>query len=360
MAVNTNILEWAKKINKQFETEIIQIGVDEKPYELIPFSSLRLNYSSYGGVPRGRFVEFYGEESSGKSTLTLDLIANAQRMYPDEYVMYIDVEGTYDAKWAKYMGVDSSKVILLSCVGQYAEKIFDDTLDGLKCGGISLAVLDSIGAMFSKQTSEKSIEDRTYGGIAMALTTFVNQATPVIKRNNICFVGINQVRDNIGNMYNPITTPGGRAWKFACSQRYFCRKGKFLDEKGNEQGNSFENPAGHIIEVKLIKSKTCPSDRRISKCSLYYRDGIRQDIDLLDLAVKFEVIDKGGAWYSYNDKEFRWQGQTKVLEELNSNKKLFNEIKNKVEALLQNQGDSLIAKIEGDDEIEIPIEEEIE
>lgn len=333
---NANLMDWMKKVNKQYGSEIVQLGTEEKDLDLIPFSSLRLNYMSYGGVPRARISEFYGEESSGKSTLCLDLMANFQKLWPEEYILYIDVEGTYDAKWASHMGVNQDTVVVLSCIGQYAEEIFDQVKEAMETGAFGLMILDSIGAMFSKQASEKSFEEKTYGGIAMALTQFVNQCVPIIKRNNIAFIGINQVRENIGNMYNPITTPGGRAWKFACSQRYMTRKGKFLDEKGNEISSSSENPQGHLIEVKLVKSKTCPSDRRVSKCSLFYRNGIRQDLDLLDLALKFEVIHKGGAWFNatIDGHDYKWQGQAKVLEELNNNGVLFESVKQKVNSLL--------------------------
>lgn len=333
---NTNLMDWMKKVNKQYGSEIVQLGTEEKDLDLIPFSSLRLNYMSYGGVPRGRITEFYGEESSGKSTLCLDIMANFQKLWPEEYILYIDIEGTYDAKWASHMGVKQETVVVLSCIGQYAEEIFDQVKEAMETGAFGLMILDSIGAMFSKQASEKSFEEKTYGGIAMPLTQFVNQCTPIIKRNNIAFIGINQVRENIGNMYNPITTPGGRAWKFACSQRYMTRKGKFLDEKGNEISSSSENPQGHLIEVKLVKSKTCPSDRRVSKCSLFYRNGIRTDLDLLDLAIKFNVIHKGGAWFdaNINGKDYKWQGQAKVLDTLNSDVELFETLKNKVNSLL--------------------------
>ena len=348
MDKNANLIDWMKKVNKQYGSEIVQIGVEEKKLELIPFSSLRLNYMSYGGVPRGRATEIYGEESSGKSTLCLDLMANFQKLWPEEYILYVDVEGTYDATWAAHMGVDSSRIVVLNCVGQYAEQIFDQIIDAMETGAFGLIVLDSIGAMFSKQAGEKLIEEKTYGGIALPMTTFVNRATPIIKRNNIAFIGINQVRQNIGNMYNPISTPGGNAWKFMCSQRYMTRKGKFLDEKGNEISGNSENPIGHLIEVKLIKSKTCPSDRRIAKCSLSYRNGIRQDLDLLDLALKFNVIHKGGAWFDANidGRDYKWQGQAKVLETLNSDKELFESIKNKVNSLLVEN-----PEIDGDEEI---------
>ena len=333
---NSKLLEWMKKVNKQYGSEIVQIGVEEKDLDLIPFSSPRLNYLSYGGVPRGRITEFYGEESSGKSTLCLDLMANFQKKWPDEYILYIDIEGTYDTRWASNMGVKSDSVVILNCLGQYAEEVFDQVKEAMETGAFGLMILDSIGAMYSKQASEKSFEDKTYGGIALSLTQFVNQSVPIIKRNNIAFIGINQIRENIGNMYNPISTPGGKAWKFACSQRYMCRKGKFLDDKGNEISSSSENPQGHLIEVKLIKSKTCPSDRRISKCSLFYRTGIRQDIDLLDLAIKFDIIHKGGAWFNatINGNDYKWQGQSKVLEALNTNELLFNSIKNDVNKML--------------------------
>ena len=333
---NSKLLDWMKKVNKTYGSEIVELNVTEKDLDLIPFTSPRLNYMSYGGVPRGRITEFYGEESSGKSTLCLDLMANFQKKWPDEYILYIDIEGTYDAKWASNMGVKPDTVVILNCLGQYAEEVFDQVKEAMETGAFGLMILDSIGAMYSKQASEKSFEDKTYGGIALSLTQFVNQSVPIIKRNNIAFIGINQIRENIGNMYNPISTPGGKAWKFACSQRYMCRKGKFLDDKGNEISSSSENPQGHLIEVKLIKSKTCPSDRRISKCSLFYRTGIRQDIDLLDLAVKFDVIHKAGAWFNatINGNDYKWQGQIKVLEAINSNKELFENIKIKVMNLL--------------------------
>ena len=234
------------------------------------------------------------------------------------------------------MGVKPDTVVILNCLGQYAEEVFDQVKEAMETGAFGLMILYSIGAMYSKQASEKSFEDKTYGGIALSLTQFVNQSVPIIKRNNIAFIGINQIRENIGNMYNPISTPGGKAWKFACSQRYMCRKGKFLDDKGNEISSSSENPQGHLIEVKLIKSKTCPSDRRIGKCSLFYRTGIRQDIDLLDLAIKFDIIHKGGAWFNatINGNDYKWQGQSKVLEALNTNELLFNSIKDNVNKML--------------------------
>lgn len=333
---NSKLLDWMKKVNKTYGSEIVELNVAEKDLDLIPFTSPRLNYMSYGGVPRGRITEFYGEESSGKSTLCLDLMANFQKKWPDEYILYIDIEGTYDAKWASNMGVKPDTVVILNCLGQYAEEVFDQVKEAMETGAFGLMILDSIGAMYSKQASEKSFEEKTYGGIALSLTQFVNQCVPIIKRNNIAFVGINQIRENIGNMYNPISTPGGKAWKFACSQRYMCRKGKFLDEKGNEISSGSENPQGHLIEVKLIKSKTCPSDRRISKCSLFYRTGIRQDIDLLDLAIKFDVIHKAGAWFNatINGNDYKWQGQIKVLEALNTNESLFNSVKEMVNNLL--------------------------
>lgn len=326
------LFDWMKKVNKNYGSDIVKLAGEKFDLELIPFTSSRLNYMSYGGVPRGRATEFYGDESSGKSTLCLDLVVNFQKKYPDEYVLYVDVEGTCDDPWCKKLGINFERFVKLECVGQYAEQIFDQIKDAMELGIFGLIILDSIGAMFSKQQSEKSFEDKTYGGIALAMTNFVNQATPIVKRNNIAFVGINQTRENIGNMYNPISTPGGKAWKFWCSQRYACKKGRFLDEKGNEISSSSENPAGHQIEIKLIKSKTCPSDRRISRCSLFYRFGIRQDIDLLDLAIKFDIIHKGGAWFNY--KEFKWNGQSRVLQALNEDKNLFDEIKAQVDKML--------------------------
>jgi len=335
--INNDLSDWMKKVNKSFGMDVIQLGIKEEPLELIPFSSLRLTYLSYGGVPRGRMIEVYGEESSGKSTLCLDLMFNFQKLYPNELILYADVEGTYDAVWASNMGVDSSKVVYLNCVGQYAEQIFDTIKSAMETGQIGMVIVDSIGAMYSKQASEKSFEERTYGGIALPMTAFVNQSIPIVNRHKICFIGINQIRANIGNMYQPITTPGGKAWQFAVSQRYMTRKGRFLDKNGNELTGGAENPAGHLIEVKLIKSKTCASDRRVGKCSLYYLTGIQVDADLLALALKFKIIQLKGAFHKYKDntgKEYSIQGKSKMLKELNSNKLLWDELSEKVNKLL--------------------------
>ena len=292
-----------KQINRQYKTTLISEGMPDYDVQKIPFSSPRLNYMLYGGIPQGRLVEFAGGEGSGKTSSALDLVANAQKMFPDKKVLYIDCERTLDVQWAKLLGVNVDDLILFSPETETAEQIFEVALKFMDSGEISLVVLDSLGVMVSAQAYEKTIEEKTYGGISMALTLFSRKAVPVCARNNCTLIGINQMRDDMNSMYGGETTTGGKAWRHNCSVRLMFRKGEFIDEKGNSLTRGCENPQGNLVQCSILKSKVCRSDRKTGFYTLRYLEGIDYISDTIDVAIKLGYIIQSGAWYSLIDKE---------------------------------------------------------
>lgn len=313
-----------KDLNKKMKVGNIQLGVDFQEVQKIPFSSCRLNYMTYGGIPVGRIAEFYGADGSGKTTTAIDLAGNAQKMFPDKKVLFIDIERTFDTEWATKLGLDCDNIIYLDPDSMGAEEVFNIIIDLVDSGEISLCILDSIGAMVSTQANEKQIGERTYGGISMALTEFSKKITPILARTQTAFIGINQVRDDMNSMYGGTTTTGGRAWRHACTTRLEFRAGQFIDEKGNKLTRACENPAGNIVNVALVKSKVCRPDRKVGFYTLKYLEGIDYVSDAIDVAIKMGLVVQGGAWFSLVDIETgeilsKYQGKSKLVEYLKEN-----------------------------------------
>ena len=292
-----------KQLNKSFKVGNIQLGVEYQDIPKIPFSSPRLNYMTYGGIPVGRIAEFSGADGSGKTTTALDLSGQAQKMFPDKKVLYCDIEHTFDSNWATKLGVTTDDILLFDPDSMGAEEVFNALLKLIDTGEISLCVLDSIGAMVSMQANEKNIGEKTYGGISMSLTEFAKKVTPILARTKTTFIGINQIRDDMNSMYGGTTTTGGRAWRHACTTRLSFRKGNFVDEKGNSLSRSCENPAGNLVNVNLEKSKVCPPDRKVGFYTLNYMSGIDYISDIFDVALKCGCFVQTGAWYTLIDKE---------------------------------------------------------
>lgn len=317
--------EVIKKINKDAGSDIVGYGIPKKDYTRIPFTSPRMNYCTYGGIPTGRLIEFYGEEHGGKTTTALDIVANYQQMQLNEEhpkrVAYFDSEITLDVEWATKLGVDVDSLILLQPEEQSAEDILQDILDMMSTGEVGLVILDSIAAMVSAQAMEKTVADKTYAGISMPLTTFGNKAVMLCKRYNCTVIGINQIRDDLGAMWGgAVKTPGGRGWKHLCSVRMQFTRGAFIDEKGNEIKRSSESPAGNKVLMTMIKNKTCPSNRRGGYYTIDYANGIDYLADLLEVAIKYDLIQQHGAWFSIIDpdtgdiKADKIQGMSNVKE----------------------------------------------
>lgn len=289
--------ELCKNFNKKYKENLVQKGLSDYECERIQFTSPRLNYMTFGGIPVGKLIEFYGEEHGGKTTTALDIVANYQKLKTDKEILYADCENTLDTEWAEKLGVDIEKMTILKPTNQGAEDLFDFIIDAIETDEVGLVIIDSLGVMLSNQAMEKDIAEKTYGGIAMALTNFSKRAEGLCKRNGCTVIGINQMRDDLNNPYGGTTTTGGKAWKHNCTARFEFRRGKYIDDKGNELTSRAENPAGVLIQVAMIKNKSCPPTRRLGYYTLMYDSGIDYLTDLIELAIKANAIKKAGAWF---------------------------------------------------------------
>ena len=313
-----------KDMNKSMKGNFIQKGLPQYDYRRIPFTSPRLNYMTFGGIPIGKVVEFYGEEHGGKTTTCLDIVANFQHLDFEDVpkgVLYVDIENRLDFVWATKLGVDlnSENFYIINPDSQGAETVFEQILTLVNTGEIGLVVIDSLGAMQSDQEYEKSIEDKTYGGIAMGLTKFAKKVEMACHKYNCTVIGNNQLRADMSSPYGGMKTTGGEFWKFICSVRMEFRMGKYIDENGNDLTRQAENPAGNYVQVTMKKNSTCPPTRRTGYYTINYLTGIDYLRDLIEVAIKYGIINKSGAWFNIVDTETgevleKFQGQARLNE----------------------------------------------
>lgn len=366
----TKLSELIKGLNGEHGGTLFSTGEITYNIERIPFSSPRANYMTYGGIPLGRLVEFAGEENGGKTTTALDVVSNAQKYFQAEWeeeinrlnnsknlskqqtarlnylnergprnILWIDSENTFDDLWAQRIGVDIEALIKMSPQQEYAEEIFQMTLDLMDTGDIGLVVLDSLGVLMSKLQYEKDVEDKTYGGIAQALTRFSKEACMICTKQKCTFIGINQLRDDMNSMYGGVTTPGGRGWKHACSLRIMFRKGELFDEKYKSLPRKTESCYGNVVEMQIMKTKVCNPDRLKGTYTLVYEKGIDTITDLVDLCIAYDIIHKSGAWFTFIDPEtgelildtngetVKLQGSANVKDYLDNNVELLEKYK---------------------------------
>ena len=308
------------EMNKKLKGDIAHLGVTQYDYERIPFTSPNMNYMTFGGLPKGKMIEFYGAEHGGKTTSALDIVANFQHSDDGRKVVYADLENTLDYVWATKLGVDVDNMVVISPTNQGAETLFEYFLQMIDTGEVGLVVIDSLGVMVSNQTLEKSVEEKTYGGIAMALTNFSKKAEMLCAKNNCTLIGINQMRDNLNSTYGGAITTGGRAWRHNVAVRIEFRQGSYFDEKRADLTRGATNPVGNFVLASLTKSKTCPPTRRVAQYTLTYAGGIDYLFDLVDVATKYGWIDKSGSWYTIVDPDTgevfakSLQGMSKVYE----------------------------------------------
>lgn len=335
-----------KNINKDMKESFITRGLPQYDYKRIPFTSPRLNYMTYGGIPVGKLIEFYGEQHGGKTTTALDIVANFQQIAQDleipTGVLYVDIENGLDRVWATKLGADLERddFYMITPTGQGAETIFEQILQIMETGEIGLVIIDSLGAMTSNQAFEKSVEDKTYGGISMALTNFSKKAEMLCNKYQCTLVGINQQRADMNSPYGGMTTPGGECWRYLCTVRMEFRMGKYIDEKGNELTRQAENPAGNYVLVTMKKNRSCPPTRRTGFYTINYYTGIDYLKDLVEVAIKYGLIDKSGAWFAIIDNEtgeqiVKLQGQAKVYEYLDDENNI--DVLKKIESYIDNQ-----------------------
>ena len=300
---NDSLAEVMKKISKKYGDNVVRVGAQDLTVDgVLSLGSPSLDFCIYGGVPEGRIVEFSGPEGSGKTTNAFLAAASYQRAEvkrnPEtpRSIVFLDNEGTLDREWAAKMGYDISEdatvpTILIRPEAQSAEEIFDMALDMLKTGEVGLLIFDSIATLVPMQIADESMEKQQMGGIAKALTRFANTAIGLLRKYKATLIAINQVRENIGGYGPALSTPGGRAWKHACSMRLMFKRGAFFDEDGNELTTSAESPAGHIIDMAVLKTKTCRWDRKLGHAHLNYTRGVDIVQDTIDVALHLGFID---------------------------------------------------------------------
>ena len=356
-----------QQINKEWKEDIANRGIKRITTKKIPFTSPRLNYMLYGGLPRGRIIEFAGEENGGKTTTALDACKNAQILFQQEYeeilsnendtkrkqylesrgpkqVVYIDCENTLDEDWAIKLGVDVDSMYILKPQSQAAEDIFQMALDMIETDEVGLIVIDSLGVMLSQQAYEKDMTEKTYGGISMALTLFSKKAELLCAKYDCTVLGINQMRDDMNSMYGGKTTTGGKAWKHNCSLRLMFAKGDFIDAAGNKLNRSCDEPKGNKVMVSIVKTKVDKPDRKTGFYTLMYDYGIDEVFDLVEVAMKYGIVNKSGAWFNFcdietgeivtdeNGKEIKLQGLPNLIEFIKNDEVMLDELREQVMA----------------------------
>ena len=312
-----------KDIEKQFgKGSVMRLGdkVHEK-MDVISTGSVTLDMAlGVGGYPKGRIIEIYGPESSGKTTFALHAIAEAQKQ--GGVAAFIDAEHALDPRYAHALGVDVDNLIVSQPdTGEQALEIADQLI---KSGAIAILVVDSVAALVPKAEIDGDMGDAHVGIQARLMSQAMRKLSGAISKSNAVAIFINQIREKVGVMFgNPETTSGGRALKFYASIR--------LDIRRVEQIKQGDTAIGNLTRVKVVKNKVAPPFRQVD-VDLIYGKGISREAEILDLAVKFDIINKSGSWFSYNDEKLG-QGRENIKDYLKQNPNLCEEILDKIQAI---------------------------
>ena len=321
-------LEAAKlQIEKQFgQGAIMKLGdkADVSGIEVIPSGSIILDEAlGIGGYPKGRIIEMYGPESSGKTTLALHAIAEAQKM--GGVAAFVDAEHALDPVYAKNLGVNIDELwVSQPDTGEQALEITENLV---RSGAVDIIVVDSVAALTPEKEIEGDMGDSVMGMQARLMSQALRKLTAVIGKSNCIVVFINQIRMKIGVMFgNPETTTGGQALKFYSSVRLEIRRVETIDGKGDEDA------IGNRVRVKVVKNKVAPPFR---KCELdiYFGKGISASASLLDSAVKHGIIDKRGAWYTMGETKVG-QGKENAVQFIEQNPEIAAEVEKKIREIV--------------------------
>lgn len=286
--------------------------------ESISTGSLMLDLAlGIGGLPKGRIIEIYGTESSGKTTISLQAVAEAQKA--GGMAAFIDVEHALDPVYARKLGVDIDNLLVSQPdTGEQALEIIETLI---RSGAIDIIVLDSVAAMTTKAEIDGDMGDAHVGVQARLMSQAMRKLTAVISTTNTVAIFINQIREKIGVMYgNPETTPGGRALKFYSSVRIEVRRGEPIKDGGEIIGNR--------TKCKVVKNKVAPPFKT-AEFDILYGAGVSKMGEIVDTAVELGIIKKSGSWFSYNDMKIG-QGRDKVLDYLKTNADICAEVENKI------------------------------
>ncbi|PIE50033.1 MAG: recombinase RecA [Flavobacteriales bacterium] len=300
-------------------------GVDDS-IEVIPSGSLGLDIAlGNGGYPKGRIIEIYGPESSGKTTLTLHAIAEAQKQ--GGTAAFIDAEHAFDRYYADKLGIDVENLIISQPDnGEQALEIADNLI---RSGAIDILVIDSVAALTPKAEIEGEMGDSKMGLHARLMSQALRKLTATISRTNCTVIFINQLREKIGVMFgNPETTTGGNALKFYASVRLDIRKSGSPIKKGDEA-------IGSKVRVKVVKNKVAPPFKQ-AEFDIMYGEGISKTGEILDAAVDYGIVKKSGSWFSYGDTKLG-QGRDTVKDLIKDNPELAEELEDKVKEAIANK-----------------------
>ncbi len=309
------------QIQKQFgKGSVMRLGERGGVVDIpvIPTGCLPVDIATgIGGIPRGRIVEIFGPESSGKTTLALHMIAEAQKQ--GGIAAFVDAEHALDPVYAKKLGVNTDDLLISQ--PDYGEQALEIVDALVRSGAVDLIVIDSVAALVPKAEIEGDMGDAHVGLQARLMSQALRKLTANLNKSQTALIFINQIRMKIGVMFgNPETTTGGNALKFYSTMRLDIRKMTALKEGQDVIGNR--------TKVKVVKNKIAPPFKQ-AEFDIYYGEGISRESALIDLAVALDIIDKSGAWYSYNDERLG-QGRENVRQFLKENPELADEIEQRV------------------------------
>lgn len=327
-----------KQIDKAFgKGTVLRLGDKEiEPIDAIGTGSIGLDIAlGIGGIPRGRIIEIYGPESSGKTTLTLHLIAECQKN--GGVCAFVDAEHALDVKYAKNLGIDTDNLYISQ--PDFGEQALDIVETLARSGAVDLIIVDSVAALTPKSEIEGDMGDQHVGLQARLMSQALRKLTGVVHKMGTTVVFINQIRMKIGAMGygTPETTTGGNALKFYASVRLDVRKVATLKQS--------EESIGNRVKVKVVKNKVAPPFR-VTEFDIMFGEGISKEGEIIDYGVKLDIIDKSGAWFSYESTKLG-QGRENAKAFLKENSNIADEITAKIR---ENMGDNMISS--GDDENE--------
>ena len=330
------------QIEKQFgKGSVMKLGeYKAMNVEAIPTGALGLDIAlGIGGVPRGRIIEIFGPESSGKTTLALHIIAEAQKMNGE--AAFIDAEHALDPVYAKHLGVDIDNLIVSQ--PDTGEQALEITESLVRSGALDVIVVDSVAALVPKAEIDGDMGDSHMGLQARLMSQALRKLAGAINKSKTVIIFINQLREKIGVMFgNPETTTGGRALKFYASVRLDIRKIENIKQDGEIVGNR--------ARVKVVKNKVAPPFRE-AEFDIVYGKGISKEGNILDMAVNLDIIEKSGSWFSYNGEKIG-QGRENVKLYLHNNPEVMEEVEKKVRENFEEAFEKSLGDNEEDEDTE--------
>lgn len=325
------------QIEKQFgKGAIMKLGdTNIQQVDVIPTGCLTLDLAlGIGGVPRGRIIEIYGPESSGKTTVSLHILAQAQKM--GGIAAFIDAEHALDPTYAQRLGVKLEDLYVSQ--PDNGEQALDICETLVRTCGVDVVVVDSVAALTPKAEIEGEMGASSIGLQARLMSQALRKLTGIVNKSKTCVIFINQLREKVGVMFgNPETTPGGKALKFYASVRMDVRKGEAIKDANGIIGNR--------TKVKVVKNKLAPPFK-VAEFDMIFGKGISREGCLLDLALKFDLIQKTGAWFSYQGEKIG-QGKENAKEYLAQNPQIYEEIEQQINEQIKDSGDLML---DSDDE----------